>query len=185
MRPIIVTPRLTLRPLHPQDAGPITRYSSDARVARMTTSIPHPYPPGLAETFIAGTLAGRRDETVWAMDAGQSGSDSLVGLVSFRDDEDEVGYWVGPPFWGTGYATEAVSGVVDAVFADTGRDRVQGSVFRDNTASAWLLAKLGFVRERPERHWSAARGAEAEAEVFGLSRATWMVRHAARREAAR
>lgn len=178
MTPLIATPRLSLRPLHPHDAGPITVFSSDARVARMTTSIPHPYPPGLAESFVAQTLAGRRDETVWAMDARPSGGDALVGLVSFQADGAEIGYWVGPPYWGTGFASEAVAGVVGAAFATPDCAEVQASVFVDNAASAWLLAKLGFVRTGTTRHWSAARGAEAPADVYTLGRAAWTARRA-------
>ncbi len=46
---VIKTERLVLRPLRASDAGPIRLHSSDRRVARMTTSSPHPYPPGAAE----------------------------------------------------------------------------------------------------------------------------------------
>ena len=47
--PEIRTERLVLRPPRPSDAGPIGHYCSDPRLARMTASIPHPYPPGAAE----------------------------------------------------------------------------------------------------------------------------------------
>jgi RimJ/RimL family protein N-acetyltransferase len=46
--PVIEAPRLVLRPLRPSDAGLMTLYASDRRVAEMTTSIPHPLPPGMA-----------------------------------------------------------------------------------------------------------------------------------------
>ncbi|MDO7157367.1 hypothetical protein Q5N84_19030, partial [Acinetobacter baumannii] len=47
------SPRFELRPLKKSDAGLMTMYSADRRVAEMTTSIPHPLPPGAAEAFIS------------------------------------------------------------------------------------------------------------------------------------
>jgi len=105
----IRTARLMLRPLCPSDAGPLTLHCADERVARMTALIPHPYPPGAAETFIEGTLEGRRGEQVWAIDATPCDGEELVGVVGYRADSGEIGYWVGVPYWNAGFATEAVT----------------------------------------------------------------------------
>ncbi|MEM6906013.1 MAG: GNAT family N-acetyltransferase, partial [Pseudomonadota bacterium] len=53
------TARLVLRPLRPSDAGPMTLYCGDERLARMTASIPHPYPPGAASAYIDAVTHGR------------------------------------------------------------------------------------------------------------------------------
>ena len=45
-QPVIETERFDLRPLRRSDMGLIEYYAGDERVARMTTSIPHPLPPG-------------------------------------------------------------------------------------------------------------------------------------------
>ena len=52
-QPELRTPRLRLRPLRRADAGLIELYASDAKVARMTARIPHPYPAGAAEAYAA------------------------------------------------------------------------------------------------------------------------------------
>ena len=56
-QPVLETDRCVLRPLRRSDMGLIEFYGSDARVARMTTSIPHPLPPGATEAFVARAMA--------------------------------------------------------------------------------------------------------------------------------
>ena len=56
-QPSYVTERFTLRPLRKSDAGLLAMYAGDIRVARSTSSIPHPLPPGSIESYIARALA--------------------------------------------------------------------------------------------------------------------------------
>ncbi|MEO0999079.1 MAG: GNAT family N-acetyltransferase, partial [Pseudomonadota bacterium] len=108
--------RLFLRPLRASDAGLVTLYAGDRRVAEMTTSIPHPLPPGAAEAFVERSLLPGARERVWVMDAAPIEGPELVGLISAEDEGAgvyEMGYWVGPPFWNTGYATEALALLAD------------------------------------------------------------------------
>ena len=173
----IRTGRLTLRPLRPSDAGPITLHASDARLARMTALIPHPYPPGAAEAFIEATLAGRRGEEVWAIDATPTGGEELVGIAGFRaakaDDGGELGYWVGPPYWNAGYATEAVTALVAHLFGPRQVAAISAPVFSDNLPSAAVLTKAGFREAGATRIFSVARGEEVPSRVFRLERADW------------
>ena len=109
--PILETPRLTLRALRNSDAGLTSLYTSDLRVARMTSRIPHPNPPGAVEAFIAHANAPTTQETTWAIDASKGFGTELVGVISIDDDGD-IGYWVAPFFWGLGLASEALDAVV-------------------------------------------------------------------------
>jgi RimJ/RimL family protein N-acetyltransferase len=156
-QPEIATPRLRLRPLRHADAALIGLYASDPRVARMTARIPHPYPPGLAEAFVARTLSPAAAETVWALDAG--GGNGLIGTIGLRrrDGEAEIGYWVAPAFWNAGYASEAVEALV-AHAAAQGLSALAADVFQDNLASARVLARAGFVSTGPGETHSLARG---------------------------
>jgi RimJ/RimL family protein N-acetyltransferase len=178
----IRTGRLTLRPLRASDAGPITLHASDLRLARMTALIPHPYPPGAAQAFIEATLSGRRDEEVWAIDATPAGGEELVGIVGFRPAHDdpadeshggELGYWVGPPYWNAGYATEAVTALVAHLFGPRGIAALEAPVFADNLPSAAVLAKAGFRETGATRIYSVARGEEVPSRVFRLDRGNW------------
>lgn len=155
----IETSRLRLRPLRRRDAALIALYASDRRVAWMTATIPHPYPPGQAEAFVERALLPSSKEIVWAIDAGEDGGNGLLGVVRLtRDgnDEAEINYWVAPAFWGTGLASEAVEAVVGWA-RETGWQALNAEVIQDNTASAKVLTRAGFEYQ-------------GEGEVHGLAR---------------
>ena len=167
------TARMALRRLRAPDAGPIALYVGDARVARMLAVVPHPYPPGAAEAFVERTLAGRRGEHVWIMDATRSGGAELIGLVGVRPQEGgawRLAYWIGFPFWGLGYGSEAVSRVVAHMFDDAGAKRLEATVSTDNPAAAQVLGKLGFTRGAAVQEYSIARAELVEAWRYSLDR---------------
>jgi RimJ/RimL family protein N-acetyltransferase len=169
----ISTERLVLRPLRASDAGPISMHSSDQRVAWMTAAIPHPYPPGAAEAYIEGTLNGRRIEEAWAIDATPSDGEELIGVISYKPGSAELGYWVGPPYWNAGYATEAVQAMVAHLFVARGLDHLNATVFSDNAASAAVLMKVGFREIGQSNNFSVARGESVANRVFRLDRVDW------------
>jgi RimJ/RimL family protein N-acetyltransferase len=169
----IETERLVLRPLRPSDAGPITLHASDQRVARMTTSIPHPFPPGAAQAYIEGTLTGRRAEDAWAIDATPSDGEELIGVVGYKVESGELGYWVGPPSWNVGFATEAVRALVAHLFTARALPRIDATVFADNAASAAVLMKAGFRESGQSSGYSVARGGMAANRLFRLERGDW------------
>lgn len=166
----IRTERLLLRPLRASDAGPISLHCSDLRVARMTATIPHPYPPGAAEAFIEGTLNGRRAEEVWAIDATPVDGEELVGVAGYQPSLGEVAYWVGAPYWNAGYATEAVVALSRHLLGRPGMTRLGANVFAENAASAAVLIKAGFRECGASQVFSAARNATAPTRIFELAR---------------
>lgn len=160
-QPVIETPRFTLRPMRAADAGLIALYTSDRRLAEGTRAIPHPLPPGAAEAFVARALAEGRDEDVWVMDGSALGQAEVLGLASLTRldrDQSEIGFWVAPGLWNTGFASEAVQALVAAnphasrtLFAE---------VFQDNPGSARVLVNAGFDYLGDAEAWSVARGAK-------------------------
>jgi len=159
-QPVIEATRFVLRPLRKSDAGLVALYTGDRRLAEGTRAIPHPLPPGATEAFIGRALAEGRDEDVWALDGSGHGLAEVLGLVSLtrmERDQSEVGYWVAPAFWNTGFASEAVAAIVAAnphsartLFAE---------VFQDNPGSARVLTNCGFDYLGDAECWSVARGA--------------------------
>ncbi|MEO1611361.1 MAG: GNAT family N-acetyltransferase [Pseudomonadota bacterium] len=142
------TERLTLRPLRASDAGPMSLYAGDRRVAEMLENVPHPYPPGAAEAYIERCASGAGDELVWALDATKIDGAEFLGVISLRPDDEprvmRVGYWVGPPFWRTGYAREAAVAVVDAA-QRAGVAAIVARIFAGNEASAQVLRAAGLA----------------------------------------
>jgi RimJ/RimL family protein N-acetyltransferase len=164
----IVTERLRLRRFRRSDAALVELYCSDPRVARMTERIPHPYPPGLAESFVERMAAGLADEVGWAIDAGGEAENGLIGTIVLRLPEPgtaRIGYWLAPAFWGTGYATEAAEAVVGFA-ARAGLGAVTARVFQDNPASVRVLLRAGFGYTGDGEAWSVARGRMAPTHEY-------------------
>lgn len=157
----ITSARLRLRPLRRRDAALIGLHASDRRVAWMTATIPHPYPPGQADAFVERVLSPASKEFVWAIDAGEEDENGLIGIIRLtrRDGhEADINYWIAPAFWGTGYASEAVEAVVSWARA-TGWLALDAEVVQDNTAAVKVLTRAGFAYEGEGEIYSLARKA--------------------------
>ncbi|MET0547333.1 MAG: GNAT family N-acetyltransferase [Caulobacterales bacterium] len=144
--PIIDTQRLALRAFENDDAANIARLAGDFDVAKMTSSMPHPYPKLAAEGFIMLTEAGRArgKDMPFAITLPGEGLIGAAGFHAGANDNWEFGYWIGKPFWGKGFATEAAKALLgwwdDAMSART----VAARRFFDNPASGRVLEKVGF-----------------------------------------
>jgi RimJ/RimL family protein N-acetyltransferase len=161
LQPIVEAGRFLLRPLRRSDAGLIALYTSDRRLAEGTRSIPHPLPPGAAEAFVARALADKRDEDVWVMDGSAQGQAEVLGLVSLTRmdrDQSEIGFWVAPGLWNTGFASEAVQAITRA--NPHGARTLFAEVFQDNPGSARVLMHAGFDYLGDAEAWSVARNAK-------------------------
>ncbi len=145
-QPVIETARFDLRPLRRSDLGLIEMYASDERVAKNTTSIPHPLPPGTIEAFIQRAMTEPRDFDCWAMDGTKSQGAEVMGLITLSRldrNQSEVGFWVAPAFWNTHVASDSVSALVEA--NPLQNDAMFATVFQDNPASAKVMTNAGFV----------------------------------------
>ena len=159
-QPVIEAERFVLRPLRRSDQGLIEHYASDRTLARMTTSIPHPLPPGVTEAFIARSHSEERVEDVWALDGTGLGASEVMGIISLEQldrNQSEVGYWVAPPFWNAGVAQTAVEAILRENPQQS--DTIFASVFQDNPASARVLIKCGFEYLGDAESFSVARNA--------------------------
>ena len=149
--PTLTSERLLLRAFVPGDAPDVTRYLSEAAVARNTLTIPHPYPAGAADEFIARHTpdwsAGKR--AVWAITDGADGA--LLGAVGLHfalaHHKAEVGYWIAVPAWGKGIATEAVRRVIAFGFDELGLHRLDAQHYAENPASGRVMIKAGMRHE--------------------------------------
>lgn len=159
--PRIETERLLLRPFAFHDAKRVQLLAGDPDVALMTSTIPYPYEDGAAEGWIAshaeGVASGRN--LPFAVELGGEGLIGAVGLeVQPLHGRAEIGYWVGRPYWGCGFATEACRAVVAYGFTELGLRRIYGRHLAENPASGRVLQKVGMVREGLFRQHAMHRG---------------------------
>jgi len=161
----IAAGRFVLRPVRKSDAGLFAMYAGDKRVAEATRSIPHPLPPGAAEAFVTRAMQRGGDEDVWVMDGAASGLAEVLGVISlkrmdeakYNRDQSEIGYWVAPAFWNTGFASEAVRALIGA--NPQSNRTVFAEVFQDNPGSARVLTNAGFQYLGDAETFSVARNA--------------------------
>jgi [ribosomal protein S5]-alanine N-acetyltransferase len=151
----------------------MTAWLSDYDVARMTSRVPHPYHEGDAEAFIAAAASNRF--------VIQRKTDQLfMGIVGLNaNNASEFGYWLGKPFWGFGYATEAAHRMVRFAFEELGLESVHAGWFHDNPASGHVLAKLGARHNGSQMRECRARGASVLCHDMLLTRADFLRKQAA------
>lgn len=154
------TARLLLRPLRRSDAGLIAHYTADRRLAENTRSIPHPLPPGATEAWLSHAMAPGAEATTWAIDGSEQHLAELLGVVSLTPvvpGQWELEFWIGHGLWNSGFATEAVEGLIAA--NPLGCRSLVAEVFQDNPGSARVLTNCGFEYLGDAESWSVARGA--------------------------
>jgi len=170
--PVLETDRLVLRRPHLGDATAVAALANDRRIAENTRRIPFPYTVDDAENFILGSarpgaerafLIARRDGTLVGG----------CGLGPADTGAPEIGYWLGVPFWGQGYATEAVRALIDFAFTELGHDGVQAGARVTNPASRRILEKCGFQWTGVGLVRIRALASSAPIDLFRLDRGLW------------
>ncbi len=162
--------RLALRPLQVEDAEAVSELLADDREAiRMMSHMPDPCTAEAAREWIA--MRARPGANVFAITRRGDGAFlGAIGLGGFPE-MPSVGYWIGRPFWGQGYATEALRLVVDQA-KRIGAKGLQAETFPENPASARVLEKCGFRYRGEGLRSYPARGGLCRVQVHILHFAT-------------
>jgi len=178
---VLEAPRLILRRLVDADVPALVELAGAWEVARYTALIPHPYAPTDAEAFIAGAMEDRANNSrhVFAIQRRIEGD--LIGCieVNMGNGGDTFGYWLGVPFWGQGYGTEAVQAMVRFAFDRADKTELAAAVHPDNEASARVLEKAGFGYSHTS-NTLPGRCSSVEARIFTQSAQDWFAREAAK-----
>jgi [ribosomal protein S5]-alanine N-acetyltransferase len=142
----IQTDSVLLRPFTRDDAPDVARLAGAWDVAKTTAMVPHPYPPGAAENWIAAHARAWDQGTEYTLAVCDVDSGDLVGAASLRVDEareGNIGYWIGKDYWNQGYATEAVRSLLALAFDHLRLKRVWAIHLASNPASGRVMAKNG------------------------------------------
>jgi RimJ/RimL family protein N-acetyltransferase len=148
----IRTERLLLRPLAASDTQPLLALFADWEVIRRLSMPPWPYALADAHEFIGSLSDGDLAKTTFALIL----DGTLIGGIDVRMNPAgesqcgpglNLGYWLGRPYWGRDYMTEAARGFLARVFRCSSAEIVYSGAFTDNAASLRVQEKLGFVRD--------------------------------------
>lgn len=173
-QPTLHTERLVLRPFTPEDAPAVAVLANDPEIAANTLSFSYPYELRMAEEWIAGQPErwekGELANFAMVVRETNALAGSIGLIISAEHGRAELGYWVGRPFWGAGYCTEAARAVVDFGFRALGLNRVQAHHFTRNPASGRVLRKIGMRHEGHLPQWLRKGDVYEDAELFGILR---------------
>lgn len=149
--PTISTERLVLRPFRIEDAPRVQELAGAREIYATTEKVPHPYEDGMAEEWIA-SLDGKfesREQVALAVTLAES--DRMIGSISLRialpNRRASLGYWIGVPYWGCGYATEAAVAMIRYGFNELELHRITAQHMLGNPASGRVMMKAGMQRE--------------------------------------
>lgn len=169
MNESLKTVRLVLRAPNKGDLARLIELAGDYEVSKMLSVIPHPYSREDGEAWLKKVAeADPSEEMSFAIDDGGG----LIGVITFRQLQDEpvIGYWLGHPYWGNGYMTEACHAALTWLFSATGCDSVYGEAMEENPASIAVMKRMGFREEGRAQCASAARGEALPALRLKLER---------------
>lgn len=176
--PELLTRRLCINGLVPEDAEALYRYRSAPSVAAHQGWVPASVQA--ARDFIARDAAtpfGQTDAwhqlAVRRQDARELIGDLGVHVIGEGGEQVEIGVTIAPAHQRNGFGAEAVVGLLAFLFADLNKHRVTASVDPRNTASVALLKKVGMRREAHFRKSLRFKGEWVDDVIFALLRTEW------------
>ncbi|MBQ6844169.1 MAG: GNAT family N-acetyltransferase [Agathobacter sp.] len=146
---ILHTERLILRPWDKADAEGLFEYAKDPEVGPIAGWPPH---QSIEESrnVIKNVLAGKECYAICEKE-----NDKPIGSIELklnghtdmteRDDECELGYWLGKPYWGRGYMPEAAKEILRHGFEDLGMTTIWCGYYDGNSKSKRVQEKVGFI----------------------------------------
>ena len=179
--PGLESERLLLRPPEFRDVPAITTWIGDWDVAKNLASVPHPYRESDAHAFVGLAAQKRATGEGFCFSIVRRKDSQFIGGCGLNEEAAgwELGYWLGKPFWGQGYASEAAHRLVRFAFEELGQDSVQAGWFFDNPASGHVLAKLGARHNGSRLRESRARGVMVLCHEMLLTREEFLRKQAA------
>lgn len=168
----IETPRLILRPRTPEDADALHASFADPELMKYWSGPPHETVERTRTDFARSVADPHWRAWAVTLRAG----DTAIGFVAAGEKRQrnvtEIGYMLAREHWGRGIAREAVSALIDRIFAE-GQRKVFADTDPDNVPSRGLLERLGFKLEGYLRaEWETHLGVR-DTTFYGLLRDEW------------
>lgn len=166
------TERLILRKLETTDAKRIEELAGDYDVAKTTLNIPHPYPKGSALVFIHSVIESESKGKLVTFALTKKETNELIGLMAISINSTfnrgELAYWVGKPYWGQGYGTEAARALLQYGFEVLQLNRIYAQSFTTNPGSWRIMEKIGLIYEGTLRQHVSRFGQYYDLAQYGI-----------------
>ncbi len=161
---VIETERLRIRSLRDDDISDLVALIGNYEIARWVSSVPHPYTEADGREWIARVQQDHATGHPRRFAIALKETDRLIGGVGIDgstgdgSEEPALGYWLGQPHWGYGYAREAVAAITDYGLRILGMETIRAYTDPSNMASQKVLLRCGLKNvgeielSRPTRH---------------------------------
>lgn len=173
-QPILETNRLILRPFNLSDAKRVQELAGDSRIAETTLHIPHPYEDGLATLWISTHKDNYENGKSINHAIVIKGTEELIGEISLVlkliHRKAEVGYWIGVPYWGKGYCTEACKKIIEFGFERYNLNRIYALAMVTNIGSWRVMEKVGMKYEGTRRQDIIKNGVPVDLKSYSILR---------------
>jgi len=168
------TGRLLLRPPRAADISHFLPLLREFDVVRNLSRVPYPYTEDNACAFVVHAAQGWASGDDLAFAILRKAPGVYIGACGVHPARNwEFGYWLGKPYWGQGYATEAAGRLVAFAFEELSAERLTAGWFHDNPASGRLLEKLGCEPDGEEKRSCLSRGCNVFCHKVVLTRAAY------------
>jgi len=173
----IETNRLILRPFSEADIPEIVRLLGDPAIAATTLNVPYPYSEEDARNWLAFQENERKAGAGYTFAIARRDDNQLIGAIDIRPNarhkKAEMGYWIGKPYWGRGYATEAARAIIRFGFEELGLNRIYATHFTENPASGRVMQKAGMQYEGLMRAYTYKNGQFQDHILYAILREDW------------
>ncbi len=176
MIPHLETDRLLLREMREGDLEAWASFMADPEVVRYLNGTPQARSD--AWRSMALTLGHwlLRGYGLWAVERKSDGA--FLGRVGMHNPEGwpglEVGWTLGRPYWGHGYATEAAAASMHYAFLTQPVDKVISCIDPENKASQAVAMRLGETKGPPRQ--IVISGRSYPIDIWSISREDWQKR---------
>ncbi|SFJ63686.1 MULTISPECIES: GNAT family N-acetyltransferase [unclassified Bacillus (in: firmicutes)] len=163
--------RLCIEPFTKNDACRIKELANDKELADIL-GLPHPYELKFAQDWIDIQPELIRQGVEYPLGIISKESGEIVGTITLRIDKvnnrGELGYWIGQDYWRKGFATEAVTRMINFGFIELGLNRIWASAISRNKSSIRVLEKSGLRKEGTLRQNRLLLDTYEDVDVYGL-----------------
>lgn len=177
-QPVLETIRLQLRSIGYSDTIVIQETANSREISDTMISLPHPYPDGEAERYIARKMHELEEGSSVTFVIEKKAEKGFCGLIEVRDidnehSQGELSFWLANKAWGNGYMSEVVQVIVQYGFEKLGLNRLYAYHMLRNPATGRVLEKNGFRREGLLRQRVRKWGKYEDVALLAILRQDW------------
>lgn len=176
--PTLKTQRLILRPFKMSDAPVVATLANDKDIATNTENLPYPYLEHHAIDWIRAHQHMYDENHMLTLAITLAKKGEIIGAIGLEFTKNynhaELGYWLGKPYWGNGYATEATKRLIHYGLVELNLHRIHAIHLKKNPHSGKVLQKLGMKYEGTLREHIMKWGEYLDAECYGILRSEYL-----------